>query len=57
MSTLSGAILSFEVVGASWILLSETTGIDGIESILLMILRWDITVLLTKGEKSASVVS
>jgi len=56
MSKLSGTILSFEVVGASWILLSETTGIEGIESILL-ILWWDIIVLLTRGEKSASVVS
>ena len=34
MSTLSGAIFCFEVIGASWALLSETTGIEGIESII-----------------------
>jgi len=34
MSTLSGAILSFEAGSASLALLSEITGIEGIESII-----------------------
>jgi hypothetical protein len=34
MSTLSGAIFSFEAAGALWALLSEITGIEGIESII-----------------------
>jgi hypothetical protein len=31
---LSGAIFSFEAAGASWALVSEITGIEGIESII-----------------------
>jgi hypothetical protein len=54
MSTLSGAILSFEAAGASWALLSEITGIEGIESIIADDLGWEIVVPLTSYERSTS---